>query len=234
MALPKISAPLFDAVVPSTKQTIRLRPFLVKEEKILLLAAEADTEREGLLAIKQVVNNCIMEEGFDIDQLTLFDLEYLFIVLRARSVNNIVEMKVTDEEDGQEHKVMIDLDAVQIDVPKETTYDVQLADDVILRIKYPTLKTFETFPDNATAEQILESVVYGILDCIFVGDEMTSFEGQPEEEIREFLDHLPMKANQDITKFTDNFPTVYYDAKYKNSLGNEKVISLRGLQDFFM
>ena len=108
MALPKIKNPVFSLEVPSTKKEIEFRPFLVKEEKILLIAGESGTTKDIIRAVKQFINNCVLTEDFDIDKLAMFDLEYIFLKIRANSVNNIIEFTVTDEDDGKDYDLSLE------------------------------------------------------------------------------------------------------------------------------
>lgn len=233
MPLPKISSPLFDLSIPSKNTSVRARPFVVREEKILLLAGQSNSEREALLAIKQVVNNCVEDATFDINDLTIFDLEYMFVALRARSINNIVEINVTDREDGQVYPIRIDLDDVKLEVPEEVTKDINVNEDVILRLAFPKISAFENIPEGANSEDVLEVLVHNMLDCVFVGDEVTHFKDQPKQEIEEFLESLSVSAYKEITAFADSIPAVSYSTSYKNSKGSTQYVGLRGLQDFF-
>ena len=114
MSLPKLSYPIFELTLPSTKQTIRYRPFLVKEEKILLTAQASGEPKDILLALRQVINNCVLTEGIDIEQLTTFDLEYLFIKIRAKSVNNVIKLAYKDLDDEKRYEVEVDLSLIHI------------------------------------------------------------------------------------------------------------------------
>jgi len=126
MALPKIQSPTFEVIIPSINKTVLFRPFLVKEEKILLMAQQSNDDKDIIKAIKQVVNNCCLDDKLDIDKLATFDLEYLFLKLRARSVNNVVEILYKDAEDEKEYKFSINLDDVEVTMPKKSEKNIKI------------------------------------------------------------------------------------------------------------
>ena len=159
MTLPKISYPTYTIKVPSTKKNVKFRPFLVKEEKLLLMAKESENNADILQSIKQIVNNCCLDENFDNEKLTIFDLEYIFIKLRAFSVDNIVKVSYKDEEDGQNYDFEVDLNSVEIDFP-EKRQDMRVGQE------FPDLKTIlnkiinkEDFKSKYINESILQYII---------------------------------------------------------------------------
>ena len=139
MALPKIKIPLFDVTIPSTKKDAKFRPFLVKEEKILLMAQSGATKKEMINALKQVINNCVTlldGKDVDIDALTTFDLEYLFLKIRAKSVDNVVTLKYVDHEDEKEYEFKVALDDIEIKYNPEHTNKIKVDDEIGIILKY--------------------------------------------------------------------------------------------------
>ena len=143
MALPKTKHPLFDIKIPSTGKPVSFRPFLVKEEKLLLMAKASEDPTDIFKAIKQVINNCAMDKGFDIDKLAIFDLEYVFIRLRAISVNNIVKVSYRDNEDDKIYDFEINLNTVEVVFPEKISKNIKISDTIGMTMKYPPASIFD-------------------------------------------------------------------------------------------
>jgi acylphosphatase len=233
MALPKLDKPTFNITVPSTGKNLTFRPFLVKEEKILLMAQQSDAEKDILGAIKQVINNCVIDANFDVDDLTTFDLEYMFLKLRARSVNNIIEVSYRDLEDDQLYKFSVDLDEVEITKPENISNKIAITDEIGIVMKYPSVKLIDNTPDSATASETLDYLIRGCIDQIYDADSVYVVAEQSEEEVEEFIDSLDVATFEKIRDFFNNIPKMYHKLQYKNKLGNERVIELQSLRDFF-
>jgi hypothetical protein len=233
MALPKLNYPIFELTLPSNKQTIRYRPFLVKEEKILLTAQASGEPGDVILSIRQVINNCIITEGIDVEELTTFDLEYLFIKIRAKSVNNIITLAYKDLEDDLRYEVEVDLDKIEIVEDPAHNNILDIGNGLTLKMRYP--KT-----DLAASLKAIN----GELDIFFevlkksieeISDETTVYKtaDYSPEELDEFVQSLNVDAFQKIQQFFSTMPKIFYEIKYTNSLGNEKTIPLTSLNDFF-
>ena len=138
MNLPKISHPIFQITIPSTKKRINFRRFLASEEKILLMAKESDDRIDKLLAIRQVINNCLIDD-LNVDDMSTFDFDYVFMKLRANSIDNMVEIKYTDTEDNEQYLVQIDLNKIEIRLPKKINDVVDVTDNIKLKLQYPTM-----------------------------------------------------------------------------------------------
>ena len=230
MALPVIDSPIFSIELPSTKKTLRFRPFTVKEEKLLLLASESEDAKTVSDTIKQVLNNCFIDE-VDINTLAIFDVEYVFIKLRAKSVNNIVELQFKDDHD-KNVKTEIDLEEVIIEFDPEHTNQINLSEKVILTMKYPSFSMFEAMSDgkeNTDMSDILKETI----DKVVNGDEVLSLKDYSNEEITAFTDSFTSKNMRDIEKFFGTLPKLKMDVKYRDSEGNDKVREVVGLQNFF-
>jgi len=232
MALPKIQQPLFDCTIPTTKKKVKVRPMLVKEEKILLIAKQAADRADYLNAIKQVVNNCVTD-SINIDQLTLADIEYLFTKIRANSIGNVVKVSYKDLEDEKDYDFEIDLNKVEI-TPLPETNKFEIAPGIYISLRYPPVTLF-TNSDmlNLQEDEAFEATMIACLDKIFEGDKIHNCADSSKEELKEFIDSIPAKAFEDLQKFFAATPTLFYDIKYTNSKGTERTIPLRSLEDFF-
>ena len=233
MALPKIDKPLFDLKVPSLDTSIKARPFVVKEEKILLTAQQSGTEKDIVLAIKQVLQNCIVDPTFDTDTLTTFDLEYMFLKLRARSVSNIIEVSYRDNDDNKVYEFEIDLDTVEMLQDKPTNNKIMVTDEVGIVMKFPSVTVLEGVPEEVSATDLVEYLVRSCIDQVFDADEVYLASEQTTEELSEFIDSLDIETFNKIREFFDSLPQLYHKLEYVNSNGDARTIELTTLNDFF-
>lgn len=234
MALPKFQHPTFELELPSTKQLVRYRPFLVREEKILLMAQTSNSTREILTAIKQVIENCIVSEDVNVNNFAPFDIEYFFIKLRAKSVNNVVELNYRDNEDDEVYSFSVDLDQVSIVYPTENIPNVvDLQDGYKLQLKYPGAGMFETLSDKPSETELLYTVVKGCASILFKENESYDLREYTSEEVDELIQSFPVNAFQQIRKFAESAPRLYHELNYVNKLGNDRKIILQNLDDFF-
>jgi hypothetical protein len=233
MPLPKISQPLFDMTIPSTGKKITFRPFLVKEEKILLIAQQSENDTEIIRAIKQILNNCIQED-IDIDNLAIFDLEYMFLKLRARSVNNIVKLSYRDTEDEKIYDFELDLDTIEIEIPKKINSNIDVSENVGMTMKYPSASITDRMKDFDNEVDLMTFFIVNCIDTIYDEDSVYVANEFSEEEITEFLDGLDVKSFEKIREFFENIPRLQHTIEYKNSNGSTRTIELSSLKDFFM
>lgn len=234
MSLPKLDKPTFEMTIPSQKKTVRFRPFLVKEEKILLVAQQGETEKDIIYAIKQVLTNCILDTSFNVDKLTTFDLEYMFLKLRAKSVNNIIEVSYRDVEDDKVYDFEIDLDTIEVKYPEtEISNKIAVSDTVGIIMKYPSVTILDNIPENATSTDVVDYLIRSCIESIYDEETVYPIDEQPEEEVTEFLDSIDIESFNKIRNFLDNLPSLYHKLEYTNSLGNERTIELANLRDFF-
>jgi phosphotransferase system HPr-like phosphotransfer protein len=234
MALPKIQSPTFEVIIPSINKEVTFRPFLVKEEKILLMAQQSADEKEIIKAIKQVVNNCCLDDKLDIDKLATFDLEYLFLKLRARSVNNIVEILYKDFEDDKEYKIFVNLDDVEVVMPKKIDKNVKINKKSGILMKYPSVAIVDEIKQFDNEIELLNFFIIKCIDEIYDENDVYPASEQTEEELKDFIDNLDVKTFDKIREFMENMPKLEHKVTYKNSLGNEKNVTLSTLNDFFM
>ena len=233
MSLPKISYPIFELELPSTKQKIKYRPFLVKEEKILLTAQVSGEAEDVVNSIRQVINNCILSEGVNIDTLTTFDLEYLFIKIRSKSVNNIIKLAYRDLEDDKRYEVEVDLDEIKILEDPNHTNKIAITDDMGMIMKYPSADIASSLKILDGEMDIFFEVLKGCIESIYDSESVYKVSDYSSEELDEFVQSLDVNTFKKIQDFFATMPRLHYEVKYTNSLGNEKVIPLTTLNDFF-
>jgi len=237
MALPKIKHPTFTCKLVSTNKTVKYRPFTVKEEKILLVAQLANEVDQAIEAIKQVISNCVIDPDFDVSKLATFDVELLFINLRAKSVSNILDMTLKDYEDEKEYMFEVDLDKIEVVNNPKHTNKFKIADNIGITMKYPTFEMgarVEARQQNPNDIGLLIDLIAECVDVVYEGEKLyvagTDF---TQEEILEFVYDIPPEKLDEISEFFVTFPTIEYTIKYKNSLDHERSYTLRGLSDFF-
>lgn len=233
MTLPKITHPLFDLEIPSTKKKIKARPMLVKEEKILLIAKTANQYKDIQNAVKQVVNNCIADKDVDVNKLTIFDLEFLFLKLRAFSVNNTAKVSYRDNEDTESYDFEVDLDKLVVKFPENINKVVRLNDEYSLLLKYPEASLYSEKDYKGDGPEDIELLVTKTIDKLIKGDEMIEPAFETKQAIVDFVENLPVKTYQEIQEFWKNMPTLYYELNYTNKMGKERKIVLSTLEDFF-
>lgn len=233
MALPKISHPVFELTLPTTKQVIKFRPFLVKEEKLLLIAMQGEDPGEIVNSIKQVVNNCIVTENIDIENMATVDLEYLFIKIRSKSVNNIIKLTYRDLEDERKYDVEVNLDEVEVKFDESHTNKIEINETLGFFMKYPEANIDSKLKDSKTEADVLFDVLKNCIEKIYEGKEEYSVADSTEEELEEFIQSLDVKTFNKIQTFFATMPKLYHEVKYVNSKGNERTIALSSLSDFF-
>ena len=237
MPLPQINAPTYELTIPSSKRKIRYRPFLVKEEKILVIAMESNDIGDIARAVKQVLGQCILTKGTKIDKLSTFDIEYLFLNVRGKSVGETVDIKVTCPDDGVTTvPVTVDLDAIQVTFDPEHDKDIILDDKLKMRMKYPSLDEFikENFQvDNVGFEQSIEMIA-SCVDMIYSEDETWTGADFTQKEMVDFLEGLGSKQFKELEKFFTTMPKLTHEIKVTNpKTKKENTIKLEGLAAFF-
>jgi hypothetical protein len=233
MALPKVEKPLFELYVPSMNKSVKARPFVVREEKILLTAQQAGEEKDIILAIKQVLNNCIVDD-FDVDELATFDLEFMFLKLRARSVNNVIEVSYRDNEDEKVYDFQVDLDKVELKMNKDISNIIMVTDTLGIKMKYPSVTIIDSVPDTNDAGEVVEYLIKSCVDQIFDEENVYLSNEYTDEELTDFLDSLDIETFGKIREFFNNLPQMYHKIEYTNKNGNLRTIELTTLSDFFI
>ena len=230
MALPQITVPQFDILIPSKDKKFSFRSFLVKEEKILLMAAESDDQNDVVKACRQIVNNCCLDD-LDVDTLATFDLDYVFIKLRSKSVNNICKMAFRDNEDEKVYDFEVDLESIELQKDPTHTNKINITDDIVMVMKYPTVDIADGLDENTTRSSLLDKLVLTSIDKIY--DKETVYEDYTPQELSDFLDNLSTPVYDKIRTFFDTMPRVYHKVTYTNKLNHVREIELTTLQDFF-
>lgn len=237
MTLPKIAVPKFKLKLPSTGKNVYYRPFLVKEEKTLLMAVEGGEDTDITESVINIIDACVDYDG-NVRELPFFDIEYIFVNLRARSINNIIKLKLKHgTSTACEHVTEYDLnlEKVEVNIPKDFSRSIQLTDDVGIVLKYPSLESVGTISKDIKSSKIenifnaLASQVESVYDSENVYEEFT------HEEMVDYLGNLNKEQFFKIINFFEKLPTVSYDIKYTcEKCGKEEFIPLRGLNSFFM
>jgi len=234
MALPRVNVPQYELELPSTKEKITYRPFLVKEEKILLLALEEGDDESIARALKQIVHNCTYEK-MEIEKLPLFDLEYVFLRVRAKSVGEVAELKLLCEDDGETYAdVSIPLEEIEVAFTEGHTPEIKMDDNIMVKMRYPTYEMLGQDPGAMTVEKTFE-LVGKCIDKVFDGETVHERADFNDKDLAEFLDSLNSKQFKDIQTFFETMPKLSYEVKFKNpkTKKNNKV-TLEGLQSFFV
>jgi hypothetical protein len=231
MQLPKIQTPIFNIEIPSIKKTKKFRPFLVKEEKILLLAQQGN-DSDLLDAITQIINNCCLED-LNISSLASFDLEYIFLKLRARSVNNLVELKYRDKEDDKIYTFEVDLDNIDITYDENHTNKIKINDQYTILMKYPGID----LPDEiktVSQDDVFYKMIVSCIDKIYNENEIFLMNEYSFEEAKNFIDNLDVPTFEKIQNFFSTMPKLLHRLEYVNANGTPRVIDIQGIKDFFM
>lgn len=233
MSLPKINYPIFEVVIPSSQQKIKMRPFLVKEEKILLTAQTTGNSRDVVLAIKQVVNNCLLDD-IDVEKLATFDLEYLFIKLRGRSINNIIDVTYRDPDDEEDYKLQIDLDKVEIVNSPDHNPNIKIGEHMGLVLRYPKTDMLKAVEAATSEVDLYFEVIKYCIDKVYDENEVYDTKDYTDEELSEFVTTLDVTTFKEIQKFLETMPKLHYETSYTNSAGAVKKVVLQNLNDFFI
>jgi T4 bacteriophage base plate protein len=232
--LPKIDRPTFD-VKFSIGKTLTMRPMVMKEEKILLMAKQSESREDVLKSVRQIVNNCIVTEGVNIDSMSLVDLEWAFIKLRAASVSNKAKASFRDQEDDKVYDFDVDLNNVDLKYPEQTFTDAITVGSFMIKLRHPPVSMYIEPGFFELGElELLDTILINSMATVFEGDKATRIDTHPKEEIKQFIDNLPSTAYADIQNFYKSAPTLYYKIEYTNSKGTKRIIELTTLDDFFM
>jgi len=242
--LPKIDVPIYETKLISSGKIIRYRPFLVKEQKLFLMAAESEEVQDTINAIKQVISNCVLDD-IDVENMATFDIEHLFIQLRARSVGEIVTLnyncnnKVKDD-NGEKicgGKVQFDLNVLEIQPQKNPEHNskIPINEKMGIVMKYPTFKTVDKLDVNSNDMQQILEVIIGCIDFIYDDEKIYYAKDSPKEELIDFIENLTQTDLEKIQKFFDTLPKFKKDLHFKcGKCGYEEDIVVEGIQNFFV
>ena len=237
MALPKINTPTYELEVPSTNEKIKYRPFLVKEEKILLIALESNENKQIIQAVKEIVAMCTFDK-IDLGNMPMFDVEYIFLQIRSKSVGETSNLKLLCKDDGETYAdVKIDLGDIKVSVDEEHTNKIELTDEMGMIMTYPTIDSFmSTGISEITSSNMLEVIATCILQIYDKkGEEVFDAKDQTKEELNDFIGQLNTKQFQEVQKFFDTMPKLQHTVVVKNPKTKvESEVVLNGLNDFFV
>lgn len=239
MPLPKICTPTYQLELPSSGEVIKYRPFLVKEEKLLLLASKSEDIKETTNAIRTVIKNCIETKGVKIESLPTFDIEYLFLNIRGKSVGEFIELNVFCPDDEEtEVEVKINIDDIKVQRDPNHTNKIKLGDDLMMEMKYPSLDQFiKNNFDLTNTDQLDQSfeLIASCIDKIYTSDEVWTAADVTKKEILDFLDQLNTQQFKDIEKFFETMPKLSHKIKVKNPKTKvESEVVFEGLTSFFV
>lgn len=238
MPLPTIATPTYELNLPSNDKKIKYRPFLVKEEKILILAMESEDTKQITTAITDVLNACILTRGVKVDQLPTFDIEYLFLNVRSKSVGEVVDLIVTCSDDGETRvDVSVNLDDIKVEKKENHKKDIKLDENLSLRLKYPSMEQFikSNFDFDGTNVEASFKMIAGCIDQIYTEDEAWAGTDYTEKERIEFLDQLNTKQFKEVELFFDTMPKLSHKMTVKNpNTGVDNEVVLEGLASFFV
>lgn len=229
--LPVLSTPTFKVKVPSLDREILMRPFLVKEEKILLMAKQSGDRDQIFLSLKQVIQNCIVDEEIDISKLPFYDIEYLFIHLRINSVGNSIDVEVTDPDTEKKVKANVDLSDIKVEKSKVKN-NIKISETAALVMKHPTLDEISKVSTNSQIDAFFDTLKYSI-KSVYHDDQSYEFVSYSDEEKNEFIDSLSVSNIDSCKEFISKMPSVSTLAKWTMADGSEKSMEIKGINSFF-
>lgn len=238
MPLPKIATPKYELELPSTGKTVQFRPFLVKEEKLLVIALESEDSKEITTAVKTVIQSCILSKGIKVETLPTFDIEFLFLNIRGKSVGEEIEVNIICPDDNQtQTKVSIDINDIKVQRDDSHTNKIKIDDTIMMQMKYPSLEQFIqnnfNFSDKNAMDQSFE-LMASCIDQVFTEDEVWSASDCTKKEIKEFIESMNSTQFKDIEKFFETMPKLSHKVKVTNPKTKVKSeVVLEGLASFF-
>lgn len=233
--LPKLNAPTYELTVPSTGETVPYRPYLVKEEKILMLALESNDTGQMLRAAKDVIRSCTNDQ-VRVDSLAMFDIEYIFAKLRSKSVGETATVSIKCDDCSASNDVDIDLETVYVDVPDSSHQTIALTDTVGITLRYPSVDVLvkEQSDQNKSEVDKIFDVIISCIDSIYSGDEIFDAREQSRNEIKDFVESLNSQQFNKVREFIDSIPSATADVNFKCvSCSKDNHLELKGLGNFF-
>lgn len=233
MSLPKIDLPLFELTIPSSGRKVKYRPFNVKEEKILLLAQETKELDQIILAIKQIISNCM--EDIDVDNMPMFDLEYIIVSIRTKSVSNELEFNITDDETNEQIRLKLDLNNIQVRFDEKHNKKIKINDFYTMVMKYPSIDKLKELSNTSGSEAIFNMMI-SCIDLLISndGEQVYKFSDFTKSEVNEFIESLGSSIIADIKNFFETMPVLRIEIPYTNNNGNKRTFVLEGLNSFFI
>jgi len=235
MALPKLDAPTYQLKVPSTGELVSYRPYLVKEEKILMMAMESNDTNQMMGAVKNVIRSCT-SDSIDVNTLAMFDIEYIFTQLRAKSVGETSTIKVKCQSCDASNEVDVNLEEVRVDIPKSEVQTITLTDTVGVSLRYPSVDAMlkaQADESKSDVDRVFD-LITACIDSIYSGDEVFDAKEQSQNELKEFIESLNTQQFNKIRDFIETIPSAAIDVKFKCiSCSENNSFEVKGLGNFF-
>lgn len=239
MSLPKINSPIYETRLISSGKIVKFRPFLVKEQKLFLMAAESNDTKDITNTIKQVLQNCVLTEDIDIENLPIFDLEYLFLQLRAKSVGEISKLTYKCNNKIDENKtcgnvveINVDLNSIQPTIPKEHNPKIQLSKNLGMTMRYPNFSMLNKL--NIESELDMFKILVSCIDYIYDNDSIYYTKDYTSDELNEFIDAMSQDDLEKVKNFFTTMPKIEKDVEFKcKKCGYTETMHLEGIQNFF-
>lgn len=232
MGLPKIDLPIYEMTLPSSGKKIKYRPFTVKEEKILLTAQESKDIEQSILSVQQVVNNCVFD--IDVDQISMFDLEYMMLMLRSKSVDNNISFTIKDPDTNEKVQLELDLDSVKITKDENHTNTIKIDDTYTILMRYPTIKEYLLLLKDIKDPNAEFNVLINCMDKLVSKDEVFIFSELSEQEIKDFAEELTSNTVKKIKNFFETMPALRHEIQYTNKNGDKRTFVIEGMKTFFI
>ncbi len=237
MPLPKINTPTYELVIPSTGKKVRYRPFLVREEKILILALETEDMTQITNAIVEILTECILTKGVKIMELATFDIEYIFLNVRAKSVGEVIDVQVTCPDDGATQVQMeINIDDIKVQKDKKHTNLIKLDDKLSMKMQYPSIKQFVESNFEVQSQNVDQSLgmITACIEQVYSEDESWTATDFTEDELKDFVEQMNTKQFKNIENFFTTMPKLSHKVAVKNPKTKvESEVVLEGLASFF-
>ena len=236
MALPKLEVPTYELTLPSTNKVVKFRPFLVKEQKVLLVAFESKDSKQILNSMLDSISSCV--PNIKLDSLATFDVDYMFTQVRSKSVGETSTILHACKNCNEENEVKVRLDQIKVNIPEnwKKTTEIEISKDITVELKFPTYKdiSYLNIDDNASDAELLMDTVAACMKAVKTEDEYILVKDEPKEEVEKFINSLTNQQLEKITNFASNAPKLSHTQNYEcKKCKTENKIELSGLQDFF-
>jgi len=235
MALPKLDTPTYQLKVPSTGESVSYRPYLVKEEKILMMAMESNDTNQMMSAVKNVIRSCT-SDAVDVNTLAMFDIEYIFSQLRAKSVGEVSTIKVNCRKCGSSNEVDVNLENVRVDIPESDVQTIALTDTVGVSLRYPSVDAMikaQADESKSDVDRVFDLII-ACVDSIYSGDEIFDAKEQSSKELKEFIESLNTQQFNKVRDFIETIPSAAIDVEFMcMSCSEHNSFEVKGLGNFF-
>lgn len=232
MALPIVEVPKYSVTIPSTGESVVYRPYLVKEEKILMIAMESENQEQVMRAVKEVIAACTFNK-INVDTLTVFDMEYVFLKLRSKSVGEVSKIGIKCAECSSLNDIEVQLDILEVTKPEEDSSVVMITDKIGVKLRYPTVKDVNVLSKYSGTEAAMKTIV-ACIDNIFDDEKVYPAKDSTPKELEQFVEALNSEQFKKMQKFFETMPSLKHDAKFTcSSCGHQNELLIKGLANFF-